>query len=232
MAELVFLRRGEEVMRYQLDGMITTIGRGGRNDIAFPEHEPYISREHASVEKRGGGFWLRDLSHDGILLDGLSVKEGLLRDGALFSLGKWQVRFQAKSAGMEIGTLTRGGGTLPVFDRDQHSEAGKAFLCFDLDGERIERPFTSSALTIGSSPNNDLRLSMPYIELSLSDLPTRWTLLLARFGEQERFVDQRLAHHRRGDSRRGGAVSRQVSDAICDPKRVAKRRVSGICGDH
>jgi len=163
MAELVFLRRGEEVMRYQLDGMITTIGRGGRNDIAFPEHEPYISREHASVEKRGGGFWLRDLSHDGILLDGLSVKEGLLRDGALFSLGKWQVRFQAKSAGMELGTLTRGGGTLPVFDRDQHSEAGKAFLCFDLDGERIERPFTSSALTIGSSPNNDLRLSMPYI---------------------------------------------------------------------
>ncbi|MCB9638708.1 MAG: sigma 54-interacting transcriptional regulator [Myxococcales bacterium] len=163
MAELVFLRRGEEVMRYQLDGMVTTIGRGGRNDIAFPEHEPYISREHASIEKRAGGFWLRDLSKDGLPLNGNTVQEGLLKDGDNFTLGKWQVRFNAKSDGMDFSTMTRGGGTLPVFDRERPSEVGESFLSFELHGDKVERPLARQALTIGSSPSNDLCLPMPYI---------------------------------------------------------------------
>ena len=162
MAELVFLRRGEEVMCYHLDGAKTTIGRGARNDIAFPEHEPYISRYHASVEKRAGGFWLRDLSGDGIQLNGTTLHEGLLRDGDRFHLGKWEVLLRIASEESDVQGMTRGGGTMPLLEKGEESQE-EGILSFALEGQTMQRSIGHRPLTIGSSPENDICLRQPFI---------------------------------------------------------------------
>ena len=83
MSELIFVRRGEEVMYYHLDDGVTRIGRGPQNDIAFPEHEQNISRYHALLQERQGLYWLRDLTGQGLTLNDKIVHEIELEDDNL-----------------------------------------------------------------------------------------------------------------------------------------------------
>ena len=68
MAELVFYRRGEELMRVSLEHPKLSLGRGPQNDVAIPDSA--VSRQQASVERRGGKAFLVDLSGRGTSVDG------------------------------------------------------------------------------------------------------------------------------------------------------------------
>ena len=111
MAELVFHRRGEELMRVLLDGHATVIGRGSTADIAVPH--PEVSRRQALVERRGDRFVAIDLSGRGIRLGNETVAEGPLEDGAELWLGDFRAVFRAQSA--PAHAETRAGGE---FTRD------------------------------------------------------------------------------------------------------------------
>jgi len=106
MAELIFQRRGEEMMRVLLDGHAMVIGRGSTADIAVPH--PEVSRRQALIERRGDRFVAIDLSGRGIRLGDEVVAEGPLEDGSELWLGDFRAvfRLQTSSAHAE----TRSGG--------------------------------------------------------------------------------------------------------------------------
>lgn len=162
MAELIFKRRGEEVMHYNLNHAVVRMGRGASNDISFPESERQISRFHATLEQRDQRFYLRDLTGNGIAVNGISKQETWLKDGDIFDLGKWDVLFRAETRSSHQPTLIQQeADTLPMISDANH--AGQAVLTFQKDGQercvRLDQP----AFTIGSSDQAHLLLSDPHV---------------------------------------------------------------------
>jgi serine phosphatase RsbU (regulator of sigma subunit) len=80
--------------RFALRGDRVVVGRSHRCDLILPD--VLLSRRHAELERRGGGWFLRDLgSLNGTRLNGLRV-EGLrpLRDGDVVSIADWAIVFR------------------------------------------------------------------------------------------------------------------------------------------
>jgi transcriptional regulator with GAF, ATPase, and Fis domain len=76
--------------------------RGGARSVLIGSHpkaelvlsDPYVSRQHARVERSEDEFVLRDLgSTNGTRIHDTHIREVLLHDGALFELGSTRVRF-------------------------------------------------------------------------------------------------------------------------------------------
>ncbi|WP_373045557.1 sigma 54-interacting transcriptional regulator [Vulgatibacter sp.] len=93
MAELVFFRRGEELMRVLLDRDVTVLGRGGGADVVVPH--PEVSRRQAQVERRGAGFFVRDLSGRGTAVGGTLCTEAELHEGEEIGFGEFRAVFVA-----------------------------------------------------------------------------------------------------------------------------------------
>ncbi len=82
----------------------TTLGRHPNNTLRLVDRE--VSKEHASIEKVGGGFLLRDLnSSNGTFVNGRKVRELRLRDGDEIALGNSRLIFQS---GDGVATATSG----------------------------------------------------------------------------------------------------------------------------
>jgi pimeloyl-ACP methyl ester carboxylesterase len=70
-----------------------TIGRGEGNDIMIPDES--VSRHHASIERQGDDYVLREAqSRNGIWLGKQRVEEHTLRDGDVLNLGRARLAFQ------------------------------------------------------------------------------------------------------------------------------------------
>jgi phosphoserine phosphatase RsbU/P len=84
--------------RFRLAKPRITIGRSRESDIFLPDQ--WLSRQHAEIHERSGGFVLLDLgSKNGTLLNGERVSdERRLRDGDVISLGEHQLTFAAAAA--------------------------------------------------------------------------------------------------------------------------------------
>ena len=69
-----------------------TVGRGPGVDVAIGD--PSMSRQHAVIEYRGGGFEIRDLnSTNGVMIAGEPVGAAELRHGDRFELGSQMLQF-------------------------------------------------------------------------------------------------------------------------------------------
>ena len=88
MAELVFFRRGEEVLRFTLDSARTVLGRGENCDVVIPD--PEVSRQHVALTLEGGECTLEDLSGKGTVVSGKKETRAPLPDGADLTLGQWR----------------------------------------------------------------------------------------------------------------------------------------------
>jgi two-component system, NtrC family, response regulator HydG len=94
--ELVFYRRGEEVLRYKLLSDRVVLGRGESCDVVIPD--PAVSRVQVALMKAAGALDLEDLSGKGTVLSGTSVAKGKLEDGADLTLGQWRAIYRATTA--------------------------------------------------------------------------------------------------------------------------------------
>ncbi len=106
MAELIATRRTPEgpyleVLGGPEDGRIcstkdktTRIGRSSDNDLDLGL-DPSVSRTHASIEQRDGGFFLKDVgSRGGTSVDGRPVQgEVQLRGGQVIEVGQTALLF-------------------------------------------------------------------------------------------------------------------------------------------
>lgn len=95
MAELLFERAGEALVRLPIDRDRVRLGSGPENDIVLPVAA--VAREQAVLELRRDGWFLTDASGRGTLVDGNLVEgEVPIGDGTVLGLGsEWTARFSA-----------------------------------------------------------------------------------------------------------------------------------------
>ena len=81
----------------ELNRQRTTIGRSARNDLCI--EDPFTSRLHAEVRKRGDTFWIGDLgSANGTLLNGARLTEPVqLRDRDIVRIGETEIEFSERA---------------------------------------------------------------------------------------------------------------------------------------
>jgi pSer/pThr/pTyr-binding forkhead associated (FHA) protein len=86
---------GNKTWRVELENLDRAlIGRDDNCDVFIDA--PNVSRHHAEVQFKGGGFVLKDLgSTNGTILRGQQIKMHILQDGDFFRIGNAQITFKA-----------------------------------------------------------------------------------------------------------------------------------------
>lgn len=132
MAELVFLRRGEELLRVALERSQLSLGRAETADVILPD--PTVGRHQAAVLFDGSAAFLEDLSRQGTLESSGTTEPVRLREGAAIALGHWRAVYRglpgadeavAAPRGAQRGWSMRGAsaGTVRVFGAEGSGEA-------------------------------------------------------------------------------------------------------------
>lgn len=80
---------------YEIARDETHIGRAAdRNDVVLNDGQ--VSRQHVTIKRNGLAFLLVDLdSANGTMIDGMRIKEHMLRDGDSFSISKYNIQFKS-----------------------------------------------------------------------------------------------------------------------------------------
>ena len=160
MAELVFIRNDEEVMRFPLAQGETKVGRGSRNDIVLPEGAESVASYHALVVVDPyGQVELRDLSGKGLMVNGRLERETSLEVGDRIEMGGMtaEVRADASPGGMRLERAGAPGTVAVEEDKVGHSTRGVgAILSSTRTGHRDEYAIGKAAVAIGSADDNDL----------------------------------------------------------------------------
>jgi two-component system, NtrC family, response regulator HydG len=92
MPELVFLRRGEEFLRVEVERSRLVLGRAEPSDIVIPDAS--VARHQAAVLFDGGAVMLEDLSGTGTLVSGQRADMATLQQGADIALGEWHAELR------------------------------------------------------------------------------------------------------------------------------------------
>ena len=157
MPELVFFRRGEEVLRVAVDRARLVLGRGEQSDVAIPD--PELSRQQVALRWDGERCHVEDLSGKGTLVAGQSVTEGELADGADLALGQWRAVFRLRAGGDGSDVTTEVGHTTSVQAVDPRATRWQPAQVRVKQGlnESVHR-FTGEGFTAGKDAACDLVL--------------------------------------------------------------------------
>ena len=156
MPELVFLRRGEEVLRFALDRPRTVLGRGDGCDVVIPD--PEVSRQQAAVLVSGDSATVEDLSGKGTVVGGARAPKVPLADGTEIALGQWRAIFRASgaAAGDPGPTEVRGTIAQPGEGAPERGQSAQIRLRHGT-AESVHR-LVGESCTLGKDPGNDLVL--------------------------------------------------------------------------
>ena len=154
MPELVFFRRGEEVLRFQLSGARVVLGRGDRNDVVIPD--PEVSRQQVALIREGGQFHVKDLSGKGTVISGSARSEGLLGDGEDISLGQWRAIFREHTAGDEQEATHLGGTRTEQTPGPELGRYQAAQLRVRHAGTEHVHRLSGEPFTLGKESGNDI----------------------------------------------------------------------------
>ncbi len=159
MPDLLFLRRGEQLLRVALGSAPVIIGRGEQCDVSLPD--PALPRRAARVELRGDHAVVSDLSGHGLAFSNGAFQSGdesFLGDGDEVLLGGFRARFRQNSA-PERSTAEANTQTQELAVEPARKIAARISL---VNGGTIfslrERDFT-----IGSAAECDLTVNDPLV---------------------------------------------------------------------
>ncbi|MDX2040390.1 MAG: SpoIIE family protein phosphatase [Acidobacteriota bacterium] len=81
----------------ELSRLRTTIGRSARNDLCV--EDPFASRLHAEIRRRGDSFWISDLgSANGTLMNGLRLTSQVqLNDRDIIRIGETEIEYSERA---------------------------------------------------------------------------------------------------------------------------------------
>jgi DNA-binding NtrC family response regulator/pSer/pThr/pTyr-binding forkhead associated (FHA) protein len=147
MAELVFSKGAEVILRAPLNVRSFRVGRSPLNDLMLPDEG--MAPFHLSVERTSEGYVVHDRTGQGTLVNGRPVSEAALRNNDRITLG-------ALTATFELGEGPVRTAVLPQND----APAGPAQLVLP-DGRRI--PVTRDGLRVGSDAGNDVVLTDGFV---------------------------------------------------------------------
>ncbi|HYX93232.1 MAG TPA: sigma 54-interacting transcriptional regulator [Myxococcaceae bacterium] len=162
MPELVFFRRGDEVLRFTLERPRVVLGRGEKSDVVIPD--PDISRQQVALTREGERVRLEDLSGKGTLVGGAPVREAFLADGADIALGQWRAVYREHASSDEDKDTRLGGTRTEQQPRDPSTRRWQAAqLRVRRGAEETVHRFTGEVIALGKDPENDLVLDDPFV---------------------------------------------------------------------
>jgi two-component system, NtrC family, response regulator HydG len=181
MPELVFLRRGEEVLRFSLDRPRVVLGRGDQSDVVIPD--PEVSRQQVAVLSSDAGATVEDLSGKGTLVAGERVNRSPLADGADIALGQWRAVYRSRTPASDEAPATEVRGTA-TDRREEASEGRLQAIQMRLRRGAAEsvHKFTGESCTLGKDEGNDLVLEDRFVSAK--------HLRITRRGNQFLLTDQ------------------------------------------
>ncbi|HKD41950.1 MAG TPA: sigma 54-interacting transcriptional regulator [Myxococcaceae bacterium] len=155
MPELVFFRRGEEVLRFGLDRSRTVLGRGDKSDVMIPD--PTVSRRQAALLYDGQSTTLEDLSGKGTLVSGAAIERILLIDGSDIALGQWRAIYRERSGGAAEETTEVTGNHTAVQVVDEAPQRWQSAQIRVRQGlNEVVHKLVGEAFTVGLDPSNDI----------------------------------------------------------------------------
>ena len=162
MAELVFFRRGEEVLRLALGEDRVVLGRGERCDVVIPD--PEVSRQQVALHLEEGRCVLQDLSGKGTVVAGVKITEGEVKDGADLVLGQWRAVFRKTSAGSD-SDATEPGPRTELLERADATDAPlmPAQVRLRTSSQETTHKLQTEAFTAGKDAGNDLVLNQRFV---------------------------------------------------------------------
>ena len=162
MAELVFFRRGEEVLRLALGEDRVVLGRGERCDVVIPD--PEVSRQQVALHLEEGRCVLQDLSGKGTVVAGEKITEGEVKDGADLVLGQWRAVFRKTSAGSDSDATELGPRT-ELLERADATDAPlmPAQVRLRTSSQETTHKLQTEAFTAGKDAGNDLVLNQRFV---------------------------------------------------------------------
>jgi DNA-binding NtrC family response regulator len=162
MPELVFFRRGEEVLRFGLDRARIVLGRGEKSDVVIPD--PDVSRRQVALTREGERLRVEDLSGKGTLVGGASIREGYLGDGADIALGQWRAVYRERCGSDSDQSTDVGAIQTEIQPRDPMGRRWQgAQLRARHRGTEIVHRLVGDLATVGKDPGNDLVIDDPFI---------------------------------------------------------------------
>jgi DNA-binding NtrC family response regulator len=161
MPELVFFRRGEEVLRVAVDRARLVLGRGEHSDVAIPDTE--VSRQQVALLWDGERCRVEDLSGKGTRVAGQPITRGELADGADLTLGQWRAVFRLRAGGDGADATTEVGHTTSVQAPDAQAARWQPAQVRVKQGlnESVHR-LTGEGFTAGKDATCDLVLRDPF----------------------------------------------------------------------
>jgi two-component system response regulator HydG len=162
MPELVFFRRGEEVLRFGVDRSRVVLGRGDKSDVVIPD--PAVSRQQAALLFDGNHTTIEDLSGKGTLVSGAAVERTLLTDGSDIALGQWRAIYRERiGGGAELATEVTGTNTVvqPAGASPERWQPAQVRIRQGVN-EAVHK-LIGEAFTVGSDPGNDLVIPDPFV---------------------------------------------------------------------
>ncbi len=162
MAELVFFRRGDEVLRVLLTDDRIVLGRGERCDVVLPD--PEVSRQHVALHLEDGRCILQDLSGKGTLVAGQRVTGGVVQDGADLVLGQWRAIFRQSGSGADTDATELGPRTEMIAAADVPDSAKiPAQVRLRAGGAETTHKLQTESFTAGKDAGNDLVLNQRFV---------------------------------------------------------------------
>jgi DNA-binding NtrC family response regulator len=164
MPELVFFRRGEEVLRFNLDGSKVILGRGERCDVVIPDAD--VSRQQVALSfegdpKSGGKCLLEDLSGKGTVALGKKQTKIELPDGGDVSLGQWRAVYRQSAGGAGEAETELGQGTRL---QPRHDPRGvPAQVRLRTGAKETVHKLKDDTFTAGKDDANDLQLKDGFV---------------------------------------------------------------------
>jgi DNA-binding NtrC family response regulator len=160
MPELVFFRRGEEVLRVGLGRERMVLGRGERSDVVIPD--PEVSRQQVALVFDGTQCTLEDLSGKGTQVAGSAMSQGVLADGADLSLGQWRAVFRLHGSGQSEGP-TEVGSRTELQSKDSVSRWQPAQVRIRQGANETVHKLQGDSFTVGKDASCDLVVQDPFI---------------------------------------------------------------------
>jgi DNA-binding NtrC family response regulator len=160
MPELVFFRRGEEVLRVGLGRERMVLGRGERSDVVIPD--PEVSRQQVALSFDGERCTLEDLSGKGTLVAGTSMSKGVLADGSDITLGQWRAVFRLHGGGQAEGP-TEVGARTELQPRETPSRWQPAQVRIRRGPDETVHKLSGDSFTVGKDPSCDLVVQDPFM---------------------------------------------------------------------
>jgi len=154
MPELVFYRRGEEVLRVGLERQRLVLGRGEDCDVVIPD--PHVSRQQVALVLDGPRCLVEDLSGQGTEVAGEPMRHGELPDGADLKLGQWRAVFRQRGTSGTAGP-TRNSQRTDVQSREGPEDGlPPAQLRVKQGTTEFLHPIGADSFTVGKDPASAL----------------------------------------------------------------------------